>query len=117
MTGFSVAAIWRAADKVVYSRTRTAASTARTRLERDFDPGAVARLKAEEERDITVGGATLAGRAIAEGLVDEYQLIAVPAIVGGGTRWLPDGVRLDLRLVEERAFAGGAVYLRYAARA
>ena len=107
------AKIWQAADKVVYSTTLDSVSSARTRLERDLDPGAVRQLKADAERDLGVGGPNLAGQAIKAGLVDEYHLFAVPAVVGGGTRALPDDVRLDLELMDERRFAGGTVFLRY----
>lgn len=107
--------IWKAADKVVYSTTLDAVSSAKTRLERTFDSEAVRRMKAEATRDIGIGGANLAAQAIAAGLVDEYQFIVVPVVVGGGTRSLPDGVRIDLELVEERRFASGEVYLRYSA--
>jgi riboflavin biosynthesis pyrimidine reductase len=105
--------IWRAADKVVYSTTLEEVSGARTRVERAFDPEAVRRLKATADRDLTVGGPGLAGQAIAAGLVDELQLLIAPAVVGGGTRSLPDGVRLDLELLEQRRFAGGVAFLRY----
>jgi dihydrofolate reductase len=110
------AAIWRAADKVVYSRTLAAAATAKTRIERDFDPDAVRRMKAAAGRDITIGGPTLAAHALWAGIVDELQLFLVPAVVGGGTRALPDGLRIDLELLDERRFAGGTVYLRYRPR-
>lgn len=109
------AEIWRAADKVVYSTTLEAPSTPRTTIEREFDPGAVRALKESSARDITVGGPTLAAQAIAAGLVDEYQRFIAPVAVGGGTRFLPDGVRIDLELVDERRFEGGFVYLRYSA--
>ena len=105
--------IWQAADKIVYSTTLQAPDTARTRVERDFDPDQVRKLKEAADRDLTVGGAHLAAQAIAAGLVDEYQLFVVPAVVGGGTRALPDQVRLNLALAEERRFGGGTVYLRY----
>ena len=104
------AEIWRAADKVVYSTTLPEVSTARTRLERRFDPDEVRRMKETAERDLSVGGPGLAGQAIAAGLVDELQLFVAPVIVGGGTRWLPDQVRLDLRLEEERRFGNGMVF-------
>lgn len=107
------ARIWQAADKVVYSTTLEASSTPRTRIERRLDPEAVSRLKADSTRDLTVGGAELAGHALRAGLVDELQLLAVPVLVGGGTRALPDGVRFDLELLEERRFANGTVFLRY----
>jgi dihydrofolate reductase len=107
------AQIWQAADKIVYSATLQAPDTARTRVERDFDPDQVRKLKEAADRDLAVGGAHLAAQAIGAGLVDEYQLFAVPAIVGGGTRALPDLVRLDLALADERRFGNGTVYLCY----
>jgi dihydrofolate reductase len=107
------AAIWQSADKVVYSKTLDTVSSARTRIEREFDPEAVRRLKAEARRDISMGGPTLAGAAIEAGLVDECHLFVVPAVVGGGKRSLPDDVRLDLELLDERRFAGGVVHLHY----
>jgi dihydrofolate reductase len=110
------AEIWRAADKIVYSKTLKNASSAKTRIERDFDPEAVRQLKATAGRDLTVGGPGLAGQALAAGLVDECQLFVAPVVVGGGTRSLPDGVRLDLELLDERRFGGGVVYLRYRMR-
>ena len=105
------AEIWRAADKVVYSTTLQEPRSARTRIERTFDPDAVRALKVEG--DCVIGGAGLAGVAMREGLVDEVQLLLSPVIVGGGTRALPDGVRLDLALADERRFSNGAVHLAY----
>ena len=110
------AEIWRAADKIVYSRTLETASSAKTRIERDFDPDAVRQLKATAGRDLTVGGPRLAGQALAAGLVDESQFFVAPVVVGGGTRSLPDGVRQDLELLDERRFGSGVVYLRYRIR-
>jgi dihydrofolate reductase len=110
------AGIWRAADKVVYSRTLAAPSTPRTRIEREFDPEAVRRMKVTAGRDISVGGPGLAAHALRAGIVDEIQLFVVPVVVGGGTRALPDGLRADLDLLDERRFAGGAVHLRYQSR-
>jgi dihydrofolate reductase len=110
------AQIWRAADKVVYSRTLEAPSSARTRIERAFEPAAVRQLKASATRDITVGGAELAAQAFAAGLVDECQLFLTPVIVGGGTASLPDDVRVDLELLDERRFGNGTVFLRYRTR-
>jgi len=110
------AEIWRAADKVVYSRTLATRATPRTRIERDFDPEAVGRMKETVDRDVTIGGPTLAAHALEAGIVDEIQLFLVPVVVGGGTRALPDGVRIDLELMDERRFASGAVYLRYQSR-
>ena len=109
------AEIWRAADKVVYSKTLEAVATARTRIERDFDPAAVRQLKETADRDLTVGGPGLAGQALAAGLVDELHLFVAPVVVGGGTQALPDGVRLELELLDERRFSSGVVHLRYRA--
>jgi dihydrofolate reductase len=108
--------IWQAADKIVYSKTLEAVSSARTRIEREFDPDAIGRMKATAERNLSVGGSTLAAHAIAAGLVDELHLFVSPVVVGGGTRALPDGVRLDLDLVDERRFGSGVVHLRYRTR-
>lgn len=107
------ARIWRGADKVVYSSTLAEVTTPKTRLERAFDPAAVRALKSAADRDITVGGPTLAAAAIRAGLVDEYQLFLVPHLVGGGTRALPDGVYTAITLVEQRRFADGTMFLRY----
>lgn len=107
------ASIWQAADKVVYSTTLGEVASARTRIERRFDPDAVRKLKAESELDITVDGPTLAAHAIRAGLVDEYELFVAPAIVGGGKRFFPDDVRVDLELLDERPIGNGMMYLRY----
>jgi dihydrofolate reductase len=107
--------IWQAADKVVYSRSLDAPSSARTRIEREFDPATVRRLKSESERDISVGGAHLAAQAIAAGLVDEIQLFVTPIIVGGGNAALPHGVRVALESIDEHRFGNGTVFLRYQA--
>lgn len=105
--------IWRAADKVVFSRTLTSPSSARTRIEREFEPGAVRELKESSPTDLSIGGAELAGRAIAAGLVDECHLFLGPVLVGGGKRALPAGVHAELELLGERRFAGGMVHLHY----
>jgi dihydrofolate reductase len=105
--------VWQAADKIVYSKTLDAPASARTRIERDFDPDAVRRLKASAGADLTVGGAALGGQALQAGLVDELHLFLMPVIVGGGKPALPDHVRLDLELRHERRFASGVVYLHY----
>jgi dihydrofolate reductase len=110
------AEIWRAADKMVYSRTLETISSARTRLERAFDPEAVRRLKAESERDLALGGPELAAHAFRAGLVDECHLILAPIAVGGGKQSLPDGVRLELELLDESRFGNGMVHLRYGVR-
>ena len=107
---------WRAAEKVVYSTTPQSVSSARTRIERSFDPDAVRRLKAGSAHDLSVDGPTLAAQAIAAGLVDEYHLFITTSVVGGGKRFFPDGVRLDLELVEERAFSTGLIYAHYRTR-
>ena len=107
------ARIWQAADKIVYSRTLETVSSARTRIERDFDPETIRRMKAGAERDITIGGPELAAQAIKAGLVDEFQLFLTPIVVGGGTRSLPDKVRLNFELLDERRFVSGVVYLHY----
>jgi dihydrofolate reductase len=107
------AGIWRAADKIVYSTTLGAASSARTRIERAFDPESVRRLKEAASRDLAVAGPTLAAQAFAAGLVDELQVVVAPVVVGGGTRSLPGGIRLKLDLVDERRFDNGMVHVRY----
>ena len=106
--------LWRAADKIVFSKTLMSVTTARTRTERDFDPGSIRRLKQSGDADLSVGGAELAGQALAAGLVDEIQLFLVPVIVGGGKRALPAGVQARLRLIGTRGFASGVVYAHYA---
>ena len=107
------AEIWRSTDKVVYSRTLEAASTARTRVEREFDPEAVSRMKADSQRDLCVAGPQLAAHAFRAGLIDEIQLYLSPIIVGAGNPALPDGVKVSLELLDERRFANGVVHLRY----
>src|SRR6266480_531493 len=103
------AEIWRAAEKVVYSRTLHTVSSERTRIEREFDAAAIRRLKESSRSDITIGGAELAGQAIAEGLVDECHLFLGPVLVGGGKRALPAGVHAELELLDERRFRSGVV--------
>jgi dihydrofolate reductase len=109
------AEIWQAADKIIYSRTLEAPASARTRIERDFDPETVRRLK-ESPRDLSVGGPHLAAQALRAELVDELQLFITPVLVGGGNQALPDGIRLELELLEQRRFSSGVVYLRYRSR-
>jgi len=108
------AGIWQRADKIVYSKTLEAVTSAKTRIEREFDPEAVRQLKTTARLDLTVGGAELAAQAIEAGLVDEYQLFLLPVVVGGGKRSLPvSDVRLNLELLDERRFRNGTVYLHY----
>lgn len=107
------ARIWQAADKIVYSRSLDTVSTPNTRLEREFEPQAVRGLKAQLPDDISVEGPNLAAQAIRAGLVDEYQLLVVPIILGGGKRVLPGNVSVKLDLLEERRFGNGWVYLHY----
>jgi dihydrofolate reductase len=110
------AEIWQAADKIVYSKTLETVSSARTRIERDFDPEAILQMKATAGRDITVGGPDLAAQAIKAGLVDEYHLFVAPIVVGGGKRSLPNDVRLKLELLDEHRFGNGVVHLHYRTR-
>jgi dihydrofolate reductase len=107
------AEIWRAAEKVVYSRTLQTVSSEKTRIEREFDAAAIKRLKESSRCDIAIGGAELAGQAIVEGLVDECHLFLGPVLVGGGKRALPRGVHAELELLDERRFRNGVVYLHY----
>jgi dihydrofolate reductase len=107
------ATVWQAADKVVYSTTLPAVSSARTRLERTFDPDAVRQLKASSDRDLSVGGPGLAASALRAGLVDQVHLFVNPVVVGSGTPALPAGIRLDLELLDERRFGNGVVHLHY----
>jgi dihydrofolate reductase len=109
------AEIWQAADKIVYSTTLETATTAKTRLERAFDRDAVRKMKETADRDIGVGGPDLAGQAIRAGLVDEFHFFAVPVIVGGGTRCLPEDAHLVLQLLDEHRFGNGTVHLHYRA--
>jgi dihydrofolate reductase len=108
--------LWRATDKVVYSSTLEDVDTGRTRIERAFDAGEVARLAAASALDVSISGPTLAGHALRAGIVDEVRLYLSPVLVGGGLRAMPDGVRLDLELVDERRFSGGVAYLAYRTR-
>lgn len=110
------AAIWRDSDKIVYSGTLRTVSSARTRIERHFDAGEVARMKATMDRDLLVGGPDLAGQALKADLVDELHLFVSPVAVGAGTRAFPAGLRLDADLLGERHFANGVVHTSYATR-
>jgi dihydrofolate reductase len=110
------AEIWQKAEKIVYSRTLEAVSTARTRIERDFDPEAVRQMKAAADRDLTVGGPALAAHAFEAGLVDELHLFVAPVMAGGGKGFLPDSVHLEVELLDERRFGNGMVHLHYRTR-
>lgn len=110
------ATIWRDADKAVYSTSLQSVSSERTRIERSFDPEAIGRLKASADRDLLIGGPDIAGQALAAGLVDELHFFVSPVVLGGGKKALPDGIRLGVDLVSERAFANGVVHLRYGVR-
>jgi dihydrofolate reductase len=105
--------VWQASDKVVYSTTLEAASTAKTRLERSFDPDSVRGMKASATSDLTVGGANVAAHAFEAGLVDECQLFIWPVLVGGGKPALPSDTRAELELLDERRFSNGVMYVRY----
>ncbi len=107
------AQIWQAAEKIVYSRTLESASTRKTQIERDFDPEAIKQLKKTVQQDISIGGPELAAHAFRAGLIDECHLFLAPISVGGGKPSLPDKVRLELELLEERRFRNGMVFLRY----
>jgi dihydrofolate reductase len=109
------AGIWRAAEKVVFSRTLDQVSSAKTRIEREFDVEAIQRLKAEAKRDISIGGPELAGEAIRAGLVDDYHLFINPIVVGGGNPSLPSDARVELELVDQRRFDSGVIHLHYRA--
>ena len=108
--------IWRSADKVVYSTTLTSVTTPRTRLERDFDPQAVRAMADGLDRDVSVGGATLAAHALRAGIVDDVHLFVVPVVVGGGTSAWPPNARLTLELMDQDRFADGTVHLHYRTR-
>jgi dihydrofolate reductase len=110
------AEIWQAAEKIVYSTKLEKVSTATTRIERHFDPEAIRQLKAQSERNITVGGPDLAAQAIRAGLVDEYELFVVPVVVGAGKQSLPRDARIELELLDERRFRNGTVFLHYRTR-
>ena len=110
------AEVWQAADKIVYSRTLEAVSTRKTRIERNFNPEAIRRLKETAGQDIHIGGPELAAHAIRSGLIDEINLFLIPIIVGGGKQALPDNIRLELELMDERRFGSGVVFLRYRTR-
>ena len=110
------AEIWRDTDKIVYSSSLTDVSTARTRIERQFEPAAVRRLKEDSGSDLSIGGAGIAAEAFRHGLVDECVLLLSPVLVGGGKPALPRGIRLDLELLDHRRFDNGVVYVRHAVR-
>jgi dihydrofolate reductase len=110
---YDYAQIWQRAEKIVYSKTLSTVSSANTRIEREFDAEAVRQMKARAEGDITVGGPHLAAQAIKAGLVDEYHVFLTSVVVGGGNRFLPDEVRVNLELIDEHRFSSGVVHLHY----
>lgn len=114
--GQEFAKMWQATDKIIYSRSLENVSTARTKLERELDPAVIRRMKADASRDIAVSGPTIAGQAMKLGLVDECHLFLSPIVVGGGTPALPDNVRIQLELLDERRFGNGVVHLHYRVR-
>jgi len=114
--GLDFARQWQAAEKIVYSRTLAEPRSARTKIERAFDPDSVRKLKANTERDINVAGPELAAQAIQAGLVDEFQMRICPVVIGNGKRFFPSGARLDLELIDQRRFRNGEIFLRYAIR-
>lgn len=107
------ARIWKGADKVVYSSTLESVSAARTRLERAFDPEEIRRVMESAEADLSIGGPTLAAEALRAGLVDEVDQFLFPVVVGGGTAWLPSGLRLQLELLDCNRFESGVVHVHY----
>jgi dihydrofolate reductase len=107
------AKIWRAADKIVYSKTLEAVSSAKTRIEREFEPDTIRQVKSRAGRDLIIGGPDLAADAFIAGVVDECQIFIAPVVVGGGKQSLPDDVRVELELLDQRGFSNGMVYLRY----
>jgi dihydrofolate reductase len=111
------AQIWQAADKIIYSTTLKSPATARTRIEREFDPQAIEQIKAAAARDIALGGPTLAAQALKLGLVDECHFFLCPVVVGGGLPALPNGVRVGLELLDEDRFGNGTVHLHYRVKA
>lgn len=110
------AQIWQATEKVVFSSTLESVSTERTRIERNFDPDTVRAIKASARGDLSVSGADLATSAWRSGLIDECHVFVAPMLVGGGRRMFPDDLRQPLELLDERRFANGMVFLRYAVR-
>jgi dihydrofolate reductase len=110
---FDYARLWRAADKIVYSTTLETVRSTRTRIRRGFDPRAVRVMKDTTDRDLSIGGPALAAHAFRAGLVDEVRMFVTPVTVGGGKRYLPDHVQMDLQLLDEHRFKSGVVYLRY----
>ncbi len=111
------ARIWQAADKIIYSKSLETVSTPKTRLEREFEPQAIRDLKAQLPHDVSVAGPNLAAQAIRAGLVDEYHLLVVPIMLGGGKPVLPSNVGIKLDLLDARRIGNGWVYLRYRTRA
>jgi dihydrofolate reductase len=108
------AALWNPLPKVVFSTTLSAVE-GNARLATGGLAEEIERLRAEPgEGDIAIGGATLAAEAAALDLIDEYQAVVHPVLVGGGIPFFPQRERrVDLELVETRTFSSRFVYLRY----
>ena len=110
------AEVWQKAEKIVFSRTLTGATTRNTRVEQNFDPDAIRKLKRESEHDINIGGAELAGVALEADLVDECHLFLNPVIVGGGKPAFRNALRRNLELLETRSFSTGVIQVHYRVR-
>ncbi|MEP7365064.1 MAG: dihydrofolate reductase family protein [Acidobacteriota bacterium] len=107
------ASIWQTSEKIVCSQSLKTVSLPPTRLDREFRPQAVREGKAKSSLDLAMGGPTLAADRLRTGLVDEYHMLIVPALLGRGTPVHPVNLRLRLDLLDERRFSSGWVYLRY----
>jgi dihydrofolate reductase len=108
--------VWQSAEKIVYSTTLEAVSTADSRLERHFDPEVIRAVKSSSAGMLTVGGSTLAAHAFEAGLVDECHLFVGPVVLGGGKAAFLGDARIELELQDERGFDNGVMYLRYGTR-
>ena len=107
-------ALWKPLPKMVFSTTLSEVQ-GNARLAAGSLAEEVERLRAEPgEGDIAIGGATLAAEASALDLIDEYQTMVYPVLVGGGIPFFPRSERrIDLEFVESRTFGSGVVYHRY----
>ncbi|WP_326582691.1 dihydrofolate reductase family protein [Streptomyces sp. NBC_00481] len=106
--------LWKPLPKVVFSTTLSAVR-GNARLASGGLAEEIERLQAESgEGEIAIGGATLAAEAAGAGLIDEYQVMVYPVLVGGGIPFFSrDERRVDLELAETRTFSSRFVYLRY----